>query len=290
MLSILIPTYNYDCLELVEVLYQQAKSLSFPVEILVADDASSEEIKRNNRKINRLDNCKYIELKENVGRAKIRNFLALKAQYELLLFIDSDAGIINDNFLIDYITSKKEDEVVCGGLLYQRPLLDPNNSLRYYYGISVEERSASKRANKPYSQFSSFNFLISKESFKQILFDESFTEYGHEDSYFGIKLQELGIPVKHISNPLFHLGLEDNREFLKKTETSIKTLFYASEKLNIDNRLLSTYKRIVKCKLRVLFLFFFLLFKRVFRKNLLSNRPNMVIFALYKLGYLCRMK
>lgn len=239
MLSILIPTYNYDCLELVEALYHQAQTLSYPVEILVADDASAEETKRNNRKINRLDNCKFIELKENVGRAKIRNFLASKAQYDLLLFIDSDAGIANENFLKNYIEALEDNLVICGGLLYQKPLLDPIYSLRYYYGISAEERSAPKRAEKPYSQFSSFNFLISKEIFNQLMFDESFINYGYEDSHFGIKLQEKDIKIKHISNPLYHLGLEENSVFLSKTRTSIETLFRKSEKLNTNNRLLN---------------------------------------------------
>lgn len=290
MLSILIPTYNYDCLELVEALYHQAQTLSYPVEILVADDASAEETKRNNRKINRLDNCKFIELKENVGRAKIRNFLASKAQYDLLLFIDSDAGIANENFLKNYIEALEDNLVICGGLLYQKPLLDPIYSLRYYYGISAEERSAPKRAEKPYSQFSSFNFLISKEIFNQLMFDESFINYGYEDSHFGIKLQEKDIKIKHISNPLYHLGLEENSVFLSKTRTSIETLFRKSEKLNTNNRLLNAYNVVKKCGFRIPYLCFFILFKKTFRKNLLGSHPNMTIFSLYKLGYLCTLK
>lgn len=290
MLSILIPTYNYDCLELVEALYHQAQSLSYPVEILVADDASAEETKRNNRRINRLDNCKFIELKEKAGRAKIRNFLASKAQYDLLLFIDSDAGIVNECFLKNYIEALENGHVVCGGLLYQRPLLDSQYSLRYYYGISVEERSAKIRAEKPYMQFSSFNFLIQKETFNQLMFDESFTSYGHEDSYFGIMLQEKGIKIKHIPNPLYHLGLEENSVFLSKTRTSIETLFRESDKLKANNQLLKTYNIVKKSGFKIPYLCFFIFFRKTFRKNLLGAHPNMTIFSLYKLGYLCTLK
>jgi Predicted glycosyltransferases len=163
MLSILIPTYNYECLGLVEELHRQAQALSFPIEILVADDASKEELKRNNRKINKLSNCMFIELKENVGRAKIRNFLSEKASYNLLLFIDSDAGLISNNFLQDYVSAIQNNDVVCGGLLYDRPLPSVMFSLRYYYGISTEERSAKVRNLHPYAQFSSFSFLIRKK-------------------------------------------------------------------------------------------------------------------------------
>ena len=61
MLSILIPTYNYVCVKLVTDLQQQAERLECPYEILVADDASEDAFKRENRKINGIPNCKYIE-------------------------------------------------------------------------------------------------------------------------------------------------------------------------------------------------------------------------------------
>ena len=40
MLSILIPTYQYDCSRLVNDLHLQAQQLGVPYEIIVADDAS----------------------------------------------------------------------------------------------------------------------------------------------------------------------------------------------------------------------------------------------------------
>ena len=39
MLSILIPTYNYDCTQLVADLQQQAEQIGINYEIIVADDA-----------------------------------------------------------------------------------------------------------------------------------------------------------------------------------------------------------------------------------------------------------
>ena len=56
MLSILIPTYNYVCVKLVTDLQQQAERLECPYEILVADDASEDAFKRENRKINGIPN------------------------------------------------------------------------------------------------------------------------------------------------------------------------------------------------------------------------------------------
>lgn len=62
-LSILIPTYNHVCTELVESLQAQASSLpNLEYEILVADDGSTDEYTiEENRIINQLENCRYIE-------------------------------------------------------------------------------------------------------------------------------------------------------------------------------------------------------------------------------------
>ena len=62
-LSILIPTYNNVCFELVKTLQAQAALLSdFEYEILVADDGSTDlSTITANRKINEIENCRYIE-------------------------------------------------------------------------------------------------------------------------------------------------------------------------------------------------------------------------------------
>jgi glycosyltransferase involved in cell wall biosynthesis len=63
MLSILIPTYNYDCTHLVSDLHQQADLLGIDYEIIVADDASPISLyKEKNREINALPHCRLIEL------------------------------------------------------------------------------------------------------------------------------------------------------------------------------------------------------------------------------------
>ena len=114
-LSILIPTYNNVCIELVRSLQAQASLLSSPsdfkYEILVADDGSTDKATiENNRIINTLPHCRYIEREKNVGRSAIRNFLAKEAQYPWLLFIDSDLHIDNPLFIENY--SQAEGDVV----------------------------------------------------------------------------------------------------------------------------------------------------------------------------------
>ena len=71
-LSICVPVFNFDVTELVKKLDKQAGLLSVPFEIVCIDDCSDEKFIKINKEI-----CskygKYIELKENIGRSKIRN-------------------------------------------------------------------------------------------------------------------------------------------------------------------------------------------------------------------------
>ena len=151
MLSVLIPTYNYVCVKLVADLQRQAKELGCPYEILVADDASEEVCKRENRKINLIPHCKYIELEENVGRAHIRNILGYQARYEYLLFIDSDAAVVSGRFLGNYMAVRRQAPVIYGGLVHPPKLPSPEVALAYRYEKHAEPRfTAERRARHPY--------------------------------------------------------------------------------------------------------------------------------------------
>ena len=86
MLSILIPTFNYDITALVVEVHKQSKSCNIVFEILVFDDASRDLEIKNNASINTLENTSYTILKSNIGRSAIRNKLAKSAQYSWLLF------------------------------------------------------------------------------------------------------------------------------------------------------------------------------------------------------------
>lgn len=103
MISILIPTYNAVCLSLIEKMYKQAIALRIPFEILLADDASCENIRQQNRKMTEWQGCRYLQQEENQGPARIRNYLASEARYPYLLFLDSDVMPVSDSFLEEYL-------------------------------------------------------------------------------------------------------------------------------------------------------------------------------------------
>ena len=89
-LSILIPTYNWDCELLVKSLQSQCALLEIEYEIIVADDNSHDIDKRNacKKALENIPNCQFIQLEQNIGRAAIRNMLADISRYEKLLFLD----------------------------------------------------------------------------------------------------------------------------------------------------------------------------------------------------------
>ena len=109
MISVCIPIYNFDISQLLDELSKQSNQTVVPIEIILIDDCSSEEFKRINE-----SNCKkhtYVELEQNVGRAKIRNLFPNYTQYENLLFLDCDSKIISKDFLSNYLEVLKKESV-----------------------------------------------------------------------------------------------------------------------------------------------------------------------------------
>ena len=80
-LSILIPTYNDLCVNLVGNLHQQAEAVGIMFEILVGDDGSTDtRVVADNKQIGQWEHCRYLIQPQNAGRAAIRNILAKEAQ------------------------------------------------------------------------------------------------------------------------------------------------------------------------------------------------------------------
>ena len=85
MISIIIPTYNYNCVSLVTDLAAQGDALvarygvdQFDYEIIVAEDGSTDALLiEENSRITAIPKVRHICRKENVGRARIRNFLGI---------------------------------------------------------------------------------------------------------------------------------------------------------------------------------------------------------------------
>lgn len=275
-LSILIPTYNYDCSHLVLQLQEQ---LPKEAEIIIGDDCSTKPPKE-------VSGCRIFRPEHNLGRAAIRNALAREAKGEWLLFIDADAEVRSSTFIQDYLVAAKNAQVVCGGTGNLAKCPFPAAKLRYDYEIQAEKRlTLLHRQTHPYAQFTTFNFLILRSLFLSICFDESLKEYGHEDTFFGLELKRRGIPILHIDNKLTHLGLEPAEEYLEKTETALRSLATMDIEQQYNVRVSTMALRLKRCHLLSLVRFLFKISKPVLRANLLGKHPQQILFSMYKLGY-----
>jgi glycosyltransferase involved in cell wall biosynthesis len=296
MFSICIPVYNYEVGELVKNLQAQAVKTKLPFEIVLMDDASSDEYRKSNAAID-LPGVRYIQLTENGGRCKIRNQLAREAKYPYLIFMDCDSLVPSEDYLCNYIACMEPDVVCYGGCIYQENPPEDSRFLRWKYGVNRESVPAEQRRKEPNFSFKTGNFLIAQSVFEKVRFDERLEGYGHEDTLFGIQLLGEGIIIRHIDNPLVHIGLEDAETFLQKTENGTCNLKKVDELLSTDypeyaghSRLIRIKKTLDKWKLTTVTAFILSFFQPLIKRNLLGKHPSLRCFDLYKLGILCGMK
>lgn len=291
MISILIPTYNYNIIPLVEELERQALKAGVTFELICMDDGSFSSLNESNQQINTLTNCKFIENKKNVGRVATRIKLAEMAQYDWVLYLDADVLPKHSNFIeknISQIRDKKAD-VIFGGFAYDPDSFKHNMSLRYYFGKMREEIPAEIRNKNPYKVTISANMLIKKEVFIRLSKIETRNMYGL-DYLLGSLLKTNQCEVKHIDNEVYHYGLEDNEVYLRKTKealTSLKKMLVEKKIQSNQISILKAFKILKTFRLGGIFNKIIHLFYPAIEKNLKGSNPNLFLFDLYRLSYLC---
>ena len=292
MLSILIPVYNYNVLPLINELVKQCNFSGITFEIICLDDLSTL-IFAENQKINQFENCHYSVLKKNIGRSSIRNLLAKKAIYENLLFLDADTIPVQQDFISKYISQiNNTEKVIYGGILYENTKPSKDQLLRWIYGSKREALLTSERNKNPYISFLTLNFLISKSIFSVVSFNENIPNLRHEDTLFSFELMQNKIEIIHIENPVFHLGIEDSKTFIRKSEEAVIGLknLVDSGLIRPDYVRLSHYNNTLKkYHFQSLIAFGFKILKPLFIHNLLGKKPSLFLFDIYRLGYYCTL-
>lgn len=286
-LSILIPTHNDVCLPQVKTLQHLASKIEgLHYEILVSDDASDDpEALRQNDKINEIERCKLLLRQENKGRAANRNYLAEKAQYEWLLFLDCNVKIPTERFLLDYLESDHAD-VVNGGIVAEYDKTLSLHNLRYMYEKKIEPKhTASQRKRKPYQSFRTSNFMVRREIMLKHPLDETVPGYGYEDVLFGKALCNHDVPIEHIDNPVVMTHFESNEAYLAKVEEAMRTLHALRNELTGYSPLLSAVESLKKRHLISLYKQFYHANARRIRNNLTGKKPSLRWLNMYKLGY-----
>ena len=291
MISVLIPVYNFEIIQLVESLHFQLEAIDIGYEIIIVDDGSTDSFKTVNRGVGNLSNVNYEEGTINRGRSGIRNYLGKKANGDFLLFMDCDSKVNDPNFINNYLQELNPNAVLYGGRNYQpHPPSDLNFMLHWKFGINREQIPAAIRMKNRYESFMTNNFMIPRPVFLQTPFDETIKKYGHEDTLFGYELKQQQISIIHLENPLEHIGLESNETFLSKSEKAIENLLqlYKDGK-PIQTKLLRTWQTINHWKLNRITFFALNLLSTPFKSHLLtSSTPNLRVFDTYKLWYLLK--
>ena len=292
MISILIPTYNYNAFPLVSILHEQLENEKAAYEIICLDDGSVD-FHIENQQINSLQNCVYEILEHNIGRSAIRNLLAKRARFDHLLFLDSDTIPAKGTFISDYLSQiNSQEKAVYGGVRYQDQKPSEALILRWKYGRSRESLPASQRTKNQYLSFLTNCFLINKTVFEQVRFNENLKNWGHEDTLFSYTLKEKKIKIQHIENPVFHEGLDDANVFLSKTEDAVKGLLYLTENGLLDKkyvRLSEASAKLKKLGLQSVYAALFSAVKPLFLRQLKGRKPSLLLFDFYRLGLICKL-
>ena len=290
-LSILIPTFNDLCVTLVDALRKQAEATGIMYEILVGDDGSRDaSVVAENKEIAQWQHCQYLIQPKNIGRSAIRNLLAREAQYDWLLFIDSDMTMVRPDFIIKYV-SLEDADVIDGGVTIGGDADALKGNLRYRYEkTSEQEHTVEIRQQNPYRDFHTANFFIRRALMLSHPFDERFRYYGYEDVLFGKQLRADHIAITHIDNPMGFCTFESNPDFVSKTEEGLRTLHQFRDELRGYSRMLTLIDGIHIPLILSLIRLFHRLFGSLIRRNLCGPHPSVRLFSLYKLGYYLTIK
>lgn len=289
MLSLLIPIYNFDVRAFIGDLHDQALKSGLPFEILCLDDVSDAAFQSVNREIANLPHVVYEESQEKQDRAGARNQLFQKAQYEWLVFLDCDGQCPDALFIQRYISvmGSAHEKVYYGGRLYlQQPPKEKELYFHWFIGSHKEVLPAGERNERPYISFMTNNFMVHRDVYSKIPMDGSLRGYGHEDTLFAQELRRNRIQVKHIQNPLYHIGIEPANVFIEKSRQGIKNLaqLYKAGKLDNSVKLIRAYKILRSTGLAGAFRRMVLKDENDYLENFKGSNPSLRKFDIWKLA------
>lgn len=291
-LTVCIPVYNYDCYSLLRTLNDEIERNELSCDILLGDDGSLPEFHAIYEEWKQQGLCSLFTAQENKGAGVMRNELAKHARGKQLLYLDADTMPIDDNFLQCYIKHASPGAIVVGGFKYPTDKPQRDKQLRYYYGHNVETRSLAKRLKAPYKSFITMAFCIPKAIKLMINFDAN-PGMGYEDALFGYALEEMGIPIIHINNPVEHELKENNLQFLNTTRKYLDNLYrlqhcFAPKQVAIlDAAAFCSRYKLTPLLAR--------LWNKEWVRHTLEHRlsgpsHNLKLFSFYKLLYFCHLK
>jgi len=294
MISVLIPTYNYNVYPLVKEVQKQLLKSGIDFEILVYDDASTQ-VFETTKILTELENIRYQKMPQNLGRLALRYKMAQDARYDKLLFTDADM-FPKDRFFIAKMLKTIENhsaDVYFGGIQVPPNPPSPDRILRWKYGKERENMPLEERKKRPYKSLLCGSIVIDKNVFiadAKPMF--TIKKYGL-DTYFSFLLKQHQRKILHYHNPIVHLGLEPNKVFLSKSQEAVQTYHYLVQQRLMPTsyiKLTATGEKIKKFLPKRFSRFIYKLLKPILEWQLLSKQPVLFFFDIYKLLYFLQLK
>ena len=189
--SVVIPTYGK-----VEVLARTLESLSrqtYPaslIEIVVVDDHSGDGTIDYLEGLEMPQRLVPIRHEENRGRAAARNTAVRTAAGELVVFVDDDM-LCEPDLVERHVAfhAERPDAIVIGNAL-QAPEVGHSTALTYLDEMGVHKHAPGSRV--PARYFVTNNSSVPRQALLDVgLFDETFRNYGFEDTELAFRLEDL---------------------------------------------------------------------------------------------------
>lgn len=281
----MLPVYNRVCVGMVARLKELCDDVEgLRYEIIAADDGSADrDTVARNKAIGRMEGCRYVVRDTNSGAAATRNFLTGISRYRWLLFVDCDMSVSDDWFIHRYLEAP-EAGVVSGGMRTGGKAADARRSLRCAYERRAQERhTATERRRHPYQAFRSVNFMAERSVMESCPFDERMRRY--EDVMFGRRLEENGVTVCHIDNPLVMDDFESNTRFVEKTEKDMLTLREFYSDMKGYSRMIDITEALSRRHMLWAVKSWHRLFGQAERRLLTGKKAHLRIYDAYKLGF-----
>ncbi len=224
LLSIVVPYKDYPVADLAQELIGQAEQQSLPVELVFADDGSSEhkhaaDLRQHFERA--AIACTLLVSSRNVGRAAIRNRLAQEARGPYLLFLDADMLPDSDDFLRRYLEHALQGklDIVCGGRSYLRLTSCREDRRLYRYFSQVTECvGAGVRNRHPLWYLLTNNLMVRRSLLLEHPYNERYHGWGFEDADWALRLRHAH--ALHIDNTASHMDLPSEQEMLEKFDDS----------------------------------------------------------------------
>ena len=189
-----------------------------------------------------------------------------------------------DDWFIHRYLEAPEAGVVSGGMRTGGKAADARRSLRCAYERRAQERhTAAERRRHPYQSFRSVNFMAERSVMESCPFDERMRRY--EDVMFGRRLEENGVTVCHIDNPLVMDDFESNTRFVEKTEKDMLTLREFYSEMKGYSRMIDITEALSRRHMLWAVKAWHNVFGQAERRLLTGKKAHLRIYDAYKLGF-----